>query len=247
MVKNKKILVMGLTGSDNSNFCIRPFNSTVISTDGSLSPCCRIKRKNFNIKTSTIAEYWNNKYISQLRKKFLNNERPKECESCWNEENNKFESHRLKSNFEYKAIFKNNYEKNLKLIKKNNLSYPEDIEFSITNICNLSCQMCSGKYSSKLLIENNHLNLENLKQDNYNFNDKMDKEIQEILKHDLELLNLRGGEPLVNKNIINLIEKLTVMNKAKNMTLHITTNGTICNNKILNLFNKFKKITNILQ
>jgi radical SAM protein with 4Fe4S-binding SPASM domain len=231
-----------MENSNKSNFCIRPFNSIVVSTDGSLRPCCQIKQKNFNIKTSTIKEYWNNEYLSQLRKKFLDNEKPNECENCWNMENQNLQSHRIESNFEYKTIFKKKYEKNLKLLEKNNLEYPEDIELSVTNICNLACQMCSGKDSSKLLIENNYLNFENLKQSDYNLHHKMHLQIKEIVKHDLKLLNLRGGEPLVNKIIIEIIEKLATSGRAKDMTLHITTNGTACNNRILNLLGNFKKI-----
>ena len=231
-----------MADSNNSNFCIRPFNSVVISTDGSLRPCCMIKKEKYNIKNTNIKEYWNNEYFLELREKFLNNKKPKECESCWNEEKNNLVSHRLKSNFEYKAIFKNNYTKNLKLIKKDNLSFPEDIEISITNICNLKCQMCSGSESSKLLIENNDLNFENHNQKNYNFNKKNYFKIEEIIKQDVKLLNLRGGEPLINKIIINLIQKLVDEEKAKNITLHITTNGTTCNDKILKLMSHFKNV-----
>ena len=227
---------------NKSNFCIRPFNSVVISTDGAITPCCQFISKDFNIKNINIENYWNSNYLKNLRQKFLNDEKPTECQNCWRKEIDNFESHRMESNSSYKAIFKNNYERNLKYIKKHNLSFPEDIEFSITNICNLACQMCSGEYSSKLLIENNLLNFENLKQDNYNFNKEIDRTIQEIMKHDLKLLNLRGGEPLVNKIIIGLIKELTLNKKAENMTLHITTNGTTCNKKILDLLCKFKDV-----
>ena len=228
--------------SNKSNFCIRPFNSVVVSTDGSLRPCCKIKKDENNIKNISIKEYWNSKYFLQLRKKFLNNEKPKECENCWNEEKNNLESHRLKSNHEYKAIFKNNYIKNLKLIEKDNLCYPEDIEISITNTCNLKCQMCSGRESSKLLIENNDLNFENYNQKDYNFNKKNYYKIEEIIKQDFKLLNLRGGEPLINKIILNLIQKLVDTKKAKNITLHITTNGTTCSDEILRLMDHFKNV-----
>jgi len=231
-----------MANSSTSNFCIRPFNSVVISTDGSLRPCCQIDHKNFNIKVNTVKEYWTNDYLSQLRKKFLNNEKPKECQICWNKENQNLTSHRIESNFEWKAIFKTKYEKNLKLLKKDNLEYPEDVELNVTNICNLACQMCTGKDSSKLLIENNHLNFENLKQSDYNLNEKTSMQIKEIIKHDLKLLNLRGGEPLINKNIIKIIEQLVISGKAKDMKLQITTNGTICNNKILNLLRCFKDV-----
>ncbi len=194
------------------------------------------------MKNTDILEFWNSNYLTQLRKKFLSNERPEECKSCWEEEEKNLQSHRLKSNYEYKAIFKNNYKKNLKLLKKSNLKYPEDVELNITNICNLKCQMCSGKDSSKLLVENKILGFENLNQKDYELNEKNYFKIQEIIQHDIKLLNLRGGEPLVNKIIINLIEQLVKIDKAKEIQLHITTNGTICNNKILNLLSNFKNV-----
>jgi radical SAM protein with 4Fe4S-binding SPASM domain len=228
--------------SNKSIFCIRPFNSAVISTDGFITPCCQFVGKKFNINNSDIKNYWDSDYLKNLRKKFLNDEKPQECRRCWDKEFNNLTSHRIESNFQYKSIFKNNYERNLKLIKKSNLSFPEDVEFSITNICNLACQMCTGAYSSKLLIENNFLKFENLKQKDYNFNKNTDDAIEEISKHDIKLLNLRGGEPLVNKIIIKLIKKLSTTSNAKNMTLHITTNGTTCDDKILDLLKKFKKI-----
>jgi radical SAM protein with 4Fe4S-binding SPASM domain len=228
--------------SSNSNFCIRPFNSVVISTDGAIRSCCQIQENTFNIKNNNIEDYWNSNYLLTLREKFLNNKKPKECKNCWRQENNLLESHRLESNFQYKSIFKKNYVKNLKLIKKDNLYYPEDIELSITNICNLSCQMCTGKDSSRLLIENNFLKFENLKQSDYDLDEKTKLEIEKIITHDLKLLNLRGGEPLVNKTIMKIIEKLVTTGKSKKMTLHITTNGTTCNDKIINLLRKFENI-----
>lgn len=231
-----------MENSDKSNFCIRPFNSIVVSTDGSLRPCCQIKKKKFNIKNIDIKEYWDSDYLRRLRKKFLKNQKPKECSSCWNDENKKLISHRLKSNFEYQAIFKNNYIRNLKLIKKFNLYYPEDIDLAITNICNLKCQMCSGAQSSKLLIENNALKFENISQNDFNLKKKNLLKYEKIIEHDVKLLNLRGGEPLANKTILTLIKKIINADKAKSIALHITTNGTICNEKLLTLLSNFKSV-----
>jgi radical SAM protein with 4Fe4S-binding SPASM domain len=228
--------------SNNSNFCIRPFNSLVLSTNGDLRPCCKIEEKKFNIKSSSIEQYWQSDYLINLRKKFLENQKPAECKRCWSEENKNLMSHRQKSNFEYKAIFKNNYIKNLKLIGKDNLNYPEDIELALTNVCNLKCQMCRGSESSKLLRENNYLNFENYNQSDFELNENTYSKIEEILEKDLKFLNLRGGEPLVNKNIINILEKLVKNKKSKIITLHITTNGTICNKKIINLLSQFTNL-----
>ena len=231
-----------MVNSSKSNFCIRPFNSVVVSTDGAIRTCCQIQKNSYNIKKNNIEDYWNSNYLLTLREKFLNNEKPKECKECWDQEDNLLGSHRSESNFQYKSIFKKSYVKNLELIKKNNLDYPEDIELSITNVCNLSCQMCSGKNSSRLLIENNFLKFENLKQGDYDLDEKTKLEIEKIIKHDFKLLNLRGGEPLVNKTTIKIIEKLVATGKSKKMTLHITTNGTTCNDKIINLLREFENI-----
>ena len=228
--------------SDKSSFCVRPFNSVVIKTDGSIRPCCQIKSTPYNLKTHEVGQYWSSDYLSNLRQKFLQDEKPDECKNCWDQEKNMMKSHRNESNSQYGTIFKKNYLQNLQFIKKNNLSYPEDVELNITNICNLSCQMCTGKFSSKLLIENNYLEFEKLKQSDYDLDEKIKYKIEQIASHDLKLLNLIGGEPLVNKNILTLLEKLVISGQSKKITLHITTNGTTCNAKIIKLLRAFKNL-----
>ena len=235
---------------NKSNFCIRPFNSALINTSGILNICCEIdtkltKFKNFkesNIEKDTIEQWWVSDYKNYVRQSFLENKKIKECAGCWGEEKQGLSSHRIKSNHQYKAIFQNRYERNLKLIGKDALPYPEDVEIQITNLCNLKCQMCSGSESSRLLIENNALGYEKSNQKDYDLNDENYEKIKNLVKHDIRLLNLRGGEPLFNKKIINLLSTLVLNNKASEMSLHITTNGTICNSKILYLLKHFKNV-----
>jgi|TARA_R110000824_G_scaffold77502_1_gene195973 MoaA/NifB/PqqE/SkfB family radical SAM enzyme len=235
---------------NKSNFCIRPFNSALITTTGNLKICCKIdtkltKFKNFkesNIEKDTIEQWWISDYNNYVRQSFLENKKIKECARCWNQEKQGLASHRIKANHDHKAIFQNRYERNLKLIGKDALPYPEDVEIQITNLCNLKCQMCSGKYSSRLLVENNALGYEKLNQKDYDLNDENYEKIKNLVKHDIKLLNLIGGEPLFNKKIINLLSTLVLNNKASEMSLHITTNGTICNSKILYLLKHFKNV-----
>jgi len=235
---------------NKSNFCIRPFNSALINTSGILNICCEIdtkltKFKNFkesNIEKDTIEQWWVSDYKNYVRQSFLENKKIKECAGCWREEKQGLASHRIKSNHQYKAIFQNRFERNLKLIGKDALPYPEDVEIQITNLCNLKCQMCSGSESSRLLIENNALGYEKSNQKDYDLNDENYEKIENLVKHDIRLLNLRGGEPLFNKKIINLLSTLVLNNKASEMSLHITTNGTICNSEILHLLKHFKNV-----
>lgn len=239
---------------NKSNFCIRPFNSALIKTNGGLRVCCEIdtkltKFKNFkesNIEKDTMEQWWVSDYNNYIRQNFLENKKIKECARCWKKEKQGLSSLRTRSNYQYKAIFQNKYEKNLKLIGKDALPYPEDVEIQITNLCNLKCQMCSGSSSSRLLVENNALGYEKLNQKDFDLSDKNYEKIKNLVKHDIKLLNLRGGEPLFNKKIINLLSTLVLSKKASEISLHITTNGTICNSEILNLLKHFKNITLML-
>jgi molybdenum cofactor biosynthesis enzyme MoaA len=237
--------------SKNKNsFCIRPFNSLTLRTDGELRVCCEImptltEYQNFrksNIKDYSIKDWWSNDYNNYLRASFLKNEKPRECVTCWKRESQGLSSLRLESNYQYRAIFQNKVEKNLKLIGKHDLSYPEDVEIHITNLCNLKCQMCSGASSSKLLVENNALGFEKRNQKDYDLNEDDYQKIVKLSNHDLTLLNLRGGEPLINKTTIDLLSNLVRNKKAHNISLQVTTNGTKCNDEILNLLQQFKNV-----
>ena len=235
---------------NKSNFCIRPFTSSLVKTNGDIRACCMIKphlseydgEKYFNIKKTNIDGWWHSKYLKYIRQNFLENKQLKECSTCWKHEELNLTSHRTSSNFDHKAIFQHNYEKHLKLLRKNNLSFPESIELQITNLCNLKCQMCSGAFSSKLLIENNALGFENSKQTDYNISDLEFLKFEEVIKHDLSQISFTGGEPLLNKKVIELLIKLIENKKADSIKLHISTNGTICNNKILKIFKNFKNV-----
>lgn len=235
---------------NKSNFCIRPFNSALIDTKGTVKICCEIdsrltKFNNFkesNLKNDTIEKWWVNDYNNYVRQSFLDNKKISECTNCWGKEKQGLSSLRIRSNKQYKAIFQNKFHRNLKLLGKDSLTYPEDVEVQITNLCNLKCQMCTGASSSRLLVENNALGYEKLNQEDFNLADTNYEKIENLIKHDIRLLNLRGGEPLFNKKIIQLLSTLVQKNKASKIALHITTNGTICNKEILNLLKHFKSI-----
>jgi MoaA/NifB/PqqE/SkfB family radical SAM enzyme len=240
-----------------NNFCIRPFTSLEIFTRGSIKSCCRIRPEktnfkgitNFTVKTG-IKKFWKSEYRKYLKHKFLANERPKECIDCWQQEDRGSTSHRMRGNEDQRIIFQNkNTEKYLRQLGKWELDFPQDVTVSITNLCNLKCQMCDGVHSSTLLQENHKLGLEqNIRQKDLTWSDK-DKinTIEELIHNKLKTLYLLGGEPLMVPEILFLLEKLSVDKiVTDNLQLNIVTNGTICNDKIINLLGKFKKVKLVL-
>ena len=236
---------------ENKNFCIRPFNSLFVSTSGSMRSCCKIKHRlslfkgksNFNIKSNAIEDFWQSDYLKYLQKSFLENKKPNECGACWKAETQGIKSLRQSTNVEYKIVGNKEPIDYLNLLGKYGLEHPEDYNLDITNLCNLKCYMCTGSSSSKLLIENNDLGIEQLDQKDYDYTeDRLNYLIQQIVEKDVSLITLQGGEPLMNPKIILLLEKLSAGDKAKNLTVWITTNGTMYEEKIFHILKSFKTV-----
>lgn len=248
---------------DKKNFCFFPFVGGYVDTKGDLQVCCQINHKeteykNFkqkNIKKDDIFDWWGDDYNQYLRKEFLQGKKPKECAGCWKTEAQGFSSLRQRRNREYKIDVVQKNPKYLEQLQDQAVKLPIDWEIQLTNLCNLKCQMCSGDASSKLLYENkkifNALNIEllpheekekNLNQNDYDFNDYALKQLEKIVEYPLKILNLRGGEPFMIPKIKDYLAKLVEKNLAKDIVLHITTNGTTYSENIAGVLNQFKKV-----
>ena len=100
------------------------------------------------------------------------------------------------------------------------------------NFCNLRCNMCGPYNSSSLAKENKDIGLH----DAYGMEQFKDKTLKkqkdnvedyvDILKNLVEL-KLVGGETLAIKENYDLIKLAVEMGVSKNMSLRITTNGTL--------------------
>lgn len=105
--------------------------------------------------------------------------------------------------------------------------YPENIGLSVTHRCNLSCRHCS--YNAGSLNEKEKL---------------CDSDIIEIMKKIIEYnpssLSVTGGEPLVRRNIG---EVMNLLIESRIQTRNLMTNGLLLNKvdikKLLNAFNSF--------
>ncbi|SHK19117.1 GTP 3',8-cyclase MoaA [Tepidibacter formicigenes] len=96
-------------------------------------------------------------------------------------------------------------------------SYKRKINYlriSITDLCNLRCKYCMPKNGISKIDHNEVLRLE---------------EIEKITKVFVDLginkIRITGGEPLVRRGVLNLIEKIGKIDKVKDFAL--TTNGLL--------------------
>ena len=97
------------------------------------------------------------------------------------------------------------------------MAFPSSISLTITNHCNLRCQMC-GQWSQEGYVR---CHLENLKNEMTLADWK--RVVDEIAAQGLPSLLLRGGEVFLFPHIVELLEYI----RGKGMFISIDTNGTM--------------------
>ncbi|MBN1580195.1 MAG: radical SAM protein [Anaerolineae bacterium] len=97
------------------------------------------------------------------------------------------------------------------------MDFPQSISFTITNRCNLRCQMC-GQWSHEGYM---HDRKERLEQEMALADWK--RLVDELAAHHVPSLLLRGGEPFLFPGIVELLEYIN----SKGIFIAIDTNGTM--------------------
>lgn len=203
-------------------FCHAPWTNIDISPQGDIAPCCKFQMSyydsKFNVQSQSLDQYFDSKFLFDVRQEFLQDIWPKGCERCKIEEQNLIPSKRQldyeRWHLEYDAWS------------------PEQagcITASVAfgNICNLKCITCSSHSSSRW--RNESLALTGQAYDTVKFykQDFLDQLISRTPK--LKHLDIPGGEPLLSgvQEQHRLLTHYIESGQAANMTLHYTTNATI--------------------
>jgi pyruvate-formate lyase-activating enzyme len=119
----------------------------------------------------------------------------------------------------------------------------EYLDLRYNNLCNFACRTCEPSYSSSIERE-----LENNTSLKKYFNPINKLDYSTIVNKDLhphyqslQRLNLTGGEPLLIKENLIILEELIAVDK-NDIDLLITTNASTVNPKMLALIKQFKNV-----
>jgi sulfatase maturation enzyme AslB (radical SAM superfamily) len=243
-----------------SELALKQWQGTIINA----TPCCNMltpgNKDPMGIETDlkneelSIDEIFNHASFQNLRKQMLNGEQPKACQGCFKSEALYNTSYRLSS-----AGYINSIEQ----VDANNPDI-QILDLSTGDSCNLRCRMCHPGTSNQLRIDstlfkkkgfdysknqpgwwNNDEFLEKGSENKAYFVPDIKSKQWEDLKTQLrtvKIIKASGGETLMSRSFIDFLDYAIEHNYAKNIELHIHTNGTKFNDSMFNRFRKFKKI-----
>lgn len=224
-----------------SNICLAPFVAAWYSSAGQpqgVRPCS-ITYGSWSVTDSSISESINNNKWKDLRKTFINGSCHDtiSCITCSNAEKNNTLSDRQIANAQYSDKLSIDLVETVTKIIANDFTVSKlhVLDYFPSNYCNYECIMCSSGASSKRAMfesKNKIINIlpTTVSDDFYAILDK------------IEILNLTGGETLLQPQLHTLIDYLIEHNLAKNIIITMLTNASSFPRKLVNKFKQFKDV-----
>ena len=224
-----------------NNFCSMPYSHMAIESNGDIRPCCMGKPLDINMSGKTINEAFTSKVRSDFVDAFDRNEKPKECNVCWFDPLNKFNTRiKFSSTDEMMPITEAvmNGEK-----PKRSLRW---LEVKPGNRCNLKCRIC-GVHNSSMWTKDYHAMTQYMQSEleeyvptpfkqshEYRYTQQCEwidepqvwKDIQGL--ESISMIHFMGGEPFMVPEHFQLIENLVAdpnIDISKTM-IRYNTNGT---------------------
>tara|TARA_R110000782_G_scaffold127743_3_gene219339 strand:- start:1069 stop:2628 length:1560 start_codon:yes stop_codon:yes gene_type:complete len=199
----------------------------------------------------------NTPVMKAARTDMLNDVKTKECDYCWRIESGNGNSDRYLKSLEPWAL--NDFDRISNLNGDENV-YPNYLEVSFSNVCNMKCAYCGPEFSSKWVEDlkkngpviinkeigeeqwtNGWQDLDTLNYKNKDVNPYVDafwEIFPEVYKH-LKVYRITGGEPLMSKDLFKTLDWI-IANPNPELDFAINTNLAVPE-KLWNLF--IEKIT----
>lgn len=212
------------------NFCALPFHHIQIQTDGSFGVCCQHRpsgEHKKNIRNTTPQQWFHGEYLQEVRQSFIEDRRHPGCSACWQDEDSNITSMRHRTQQEYQILGVDTDRPTIK-----------NIELQLSNLCNLTCLMCSEVYSSAIQAENRRLGISKIDAAEMKWEESSYQNLSVMLDQGFLVLNVLGGEPFYNKTLLDILEKLDPEKISKSV-LQIITNATFYNDRWRSVMSKF--------
>jgi len=245
---------------DFKTFCVAPWFQIRNNNDMQKRVCCAIQPSKIDNKELSPIQFLNSDENISLKTKLHNGIKAVECSLCWKNEDKGTLSLRQRLNSALTANANSSTHTWLHSYFNKKKDFMSDkiliTDIKIGNTCNYACVMCVPDDSS--LIYNRW------KKDKNTFfiKEKLDKDpvyfdriksygyknilyrnyINDLFQNkDLKYLKFTGGEPLLDKNLLDKLYQIPVDRKSK-IILYFTTNGSQDMCAVREYLRDFKKV-----
>ena len=185
--------------------CRAPFGTFELDPRGFVLPCCvNTAYPLGNITETRLPEIWNGPRAAALREAMRRHDFSYGCGSCrWQLDHGKSE-----------PVLRQ-YDR---LGTEDDLVWPVEIGFALSNVCNLECAQCNGEYSSRIRATREHRPpLKSV------YGDEFFADLRAFLPH-LRSARFVGGEPFLMRENFRIWDML--IDDGLRPECHVTTNGT---------------------
>lgn len=250
----------------SNTYCPLPWNHLATHPHGGVTLCCISDHTDglnrarnfkedysefFDLNKQSVEQHMNSDYYKEVRLQMLNDEKPKACMRCYDEEDKG-----IKSKRQHEAeVFKQGSIDWASELTSADGSIPMDLRFvelRLGNVCNVRCRTCNPASSSKWLedykdivqkadfINKGYLGLNFPEDFKWAEDDNFYNELFEASPN-LELLYINGGEPTLIKQHWAYLRKLVDSGRSKNVILWYNINCTMLPPIALELWPEFKE------
>lgn len=202
-----------------------PWIHQFIQADG-IKMCCSSSTK----LDLTPNEFARSDYLNTVKQTIKDGQIPKDCQSCVDLESQGYTSTR--------SLALNDWHYDIDTVPDQVLY----LDLRHSNLCNFSCRSCEPGFSSEIARElqnNPQLRKYQVATSIHLENTKSQDDIKSLLPT-VQRINFTGGEPLLIKENITVLEELVRIGNTE-CELLITTNASVINNKIIELAKQFNQ------
>jgi MoaA/NifB/PqqE/SkfB family radical SAM enzyme len=220
------------------NLCLAPFAYLTFDPAKNVSPCPALGGSLWKFPGKSLEQIWEIKELTDFRNTMLEDQKHKVCARCWDEESLGMSSERTmlwNPDTDPTGMSTNILEskKTPVQVLADYKRGPMQLAIKVGNVCNLRCRSCNSVDSVTLSAEGRyykkHYGLTNewyLKETKTKvFTDQQITEIATMCAN-VQRIEFYGGEPLLDKQLPNLLRQLSVMGLSNNIDINISTNLT---------------------
>lgn len=207
--------------SDDTSVCNAPSASLYLDQRGDVRACCQ--NAGFplgNITRNSLREIWDGEKARRLRLAVDGGDLSLGCNFCrWQTEEGSDD-----------AVFARTFDHLAH--GGNDPQWPQQLELSLSNACNLQCVMCNGEWSSSIRTHR-----EKLPPLPVVYDDRFFDDLSDFLPH-LKVVKFLGGEPFLGSESLRVMEMLAEL--GTDIPVHITTNGTQWSRRIERILDRLR-------